>query len=69
MASENAMEIAVKNEDLLEVADLLSRNVKPTRDDFIYAVQEKSYAILELFLKDGYNINEPFRTDYPPPLA
>jgi len=69
MADENAMEIAVKNEDLLEVAALLSRNVKPTRDDFIYAIKEKSFSILELFLKDGYNINEPFRPDYPPPLA
>lgn len=63
------METAVKREDVWTIIDLLNQTVKPTTHDFVYALEQKSYTILVLFLDDGYDINEPLGTNYPPPLA
>ena len=63
------METAVKEENIHTIVDLLNKNVKPTKYEFEQAVEQKSYAILELFLDDGYDVNEPLGIGYPPPLA
>lgn len=63
------MKIAVEEESFLDIVDLLKEGTKPTKNDFVRAVEKKSFHILELFLKGGYNINEPVRDDYPPPLS
>ncbi|KAJ9638605.1 hypothetical protein H2204_004081 [Knufia peltigerae] len=68
-SSAEVMETAVKNEDLFAIIDLLNQGIKPTKHEFVNAVEQKSYSILELFLDDGYELNEPLRDDYPPPLA
>lgn len=64
-----AMRTAVKKNDLMIVIRFLDHGMKPTGWDFINAVKNRSYPIIELFLRDGYDINRYVREDWPPPLA
>ncbi|KIW85352.1 hypothetical protein Z517_00742 [Fonsecaea pedrosoi CBS 271.37] len=63
------MKFAVRNDEFMEVLDLLNEGAKPTMTDFVQAIQNKSFPILELFLNDGFDINKQVRGDYPPPLS
>ncbi|OAG44162.1 hypothetical protein AYO21_01619 [Fonsecaea monophora] len=63
------MKFAVQNDELMEVLDLLNEGAKPTMTDFVQAIQNKSFPILELFLNDGFDIKKQARDDYPPPLS
>jgi hypothetical protein len=65
----NAMQLAVLVDDLMTISELLARGVRPSPHDFLQALEQNSKAVLELFLKYGYKINDPIRDDYPPPLA
>lgn len=63
------MKFAVQTDRLLEVVDLLKEGAEPTMTDFVQAIRNKSFSILELFLNDGFDINQQIRDDYPPPLS
>lgn len=63
------MKFAVQTDRLLEVVDLLKEGAEPTMTDFVQAIRNKSFPILELFLNDGFDINQQIRDDYPPPLS
>ncbi|KIW22029.1 uncharacterized protein PV07_12569 [Cladophialophora immunda] len=63
------MKIAVQTDQLLDVVDLLREGAKPTMTDFVQAIKNKSFPILELFLNDGFDINQQIKDDYPPPLS
>ena len=65
----DAMRIAVEEDDLMIVDLFLANGMKPTGSDFVNAVKQRSYSILQLLLLDGYDINAWFRDDRPPPLA
>jgi hypothetical protein len=64
-----AVRDAIEQEDLFTVAGLLDGGYNPTPYDFEEAVQQKSFAILEMFLNAGYDINTCARSDRPPALA
>jgi hypothetical protein len=65
----DAMRAAVGKDYLLIVDLFLASGIRPTGWDFITAVKQRSYPILELLLLNGYDINEAVRDDWPPPLA
>ena len=65
----DALRIAVENNDSAMVQCLLAAGIQPTPFDFINAVEQTSYPILELMLQHGYDVNQAWRDDYPPPLA
>lgn len=63
------MRSAVQDDLFLDVVDLLKEGARPTMTDFVTAIQNKSFPILELFLQYGFMINKQVRDDYPPPLS
>src|SRR5258708_6531227 len=65
----NAMSTAIEKDYLLIVDLFLAKGIKPTGWDFICAIKQRSYPLLELLLLDGYDINACVRDDWPPPLA
>ncbi|KIX92101.1 uncharacterized protein Z520_12185 [Fonsecaea multimorphosa CBS 102226] len=65
----NAMSTAIEKNYLLIVDLFLAKGIKPTGWDIISAIKRRSYALLELLLSDGYDINTYVRDDWPPPLA
>lgn len=66
--ADDSLLAAIQQDNLLQVATLLEHS-KLLPDDFVQAVKQKSYGILELFLQHGYNINQPLGNDRPPALA
>ncbi|KIW64199.1 hypothetical protein PV04_09152 [Phialophora macrospora] len=67
--SVGAMRIAVEENELMIVDLFLANGMKPTGWDFISAVKQRSYSMLELLLLGGYDVNACVRDDWPPPLA
>jgi len=65
---QTALRIAVESENLLSVSDLLEKGIKPSIEDFVCAIRQRSYPMLQLLLLNGYQINQQLRDDYPPPL-
>lgn len=59
----------IEQNDHVRVAALLEQDCRLLPDDFVQAVRQKSYSILELFLQHGYNINEPLGRDRPSALG
>ena len=64
-----SLDAAIEEDDLPAVAALLNEDHRPTTEDFVLAIEQKSTPILDLLLQLGYDINAPVRSDYPPPLA
>lgn len=64
-----AMSIAVRGNQLLLVDLFLASGIKPTGWDFIEAVKQHSYALLDCFLNSGFDINQIVQEDRPPPLS
>jgi len=67
--SRTAMNMAIDGDDFLLVDELMGKGIKPTISNFVTAVKNQSYPILELILLGGYDINACDRIDFPPPLA
>lgn len=65
----DALRIAVENNDTSMVQSLLAAGGQPRPFEFLNAVEQASYPILELMLQHGYDPNQAWRCDYPPPLA
>jgi len=66
---QDALRVAVQDEDVILVSCFQTEGIKPTSDDFLGALGKASHPILEMFLKNGYDINSPLRDDFSPPLA
>lgn len=64
-----AMSTAVRGNQLLLVDLFLAYGIKPTGWDFIEAVKQRSYALLDCFLHSGFDINQIVQEDRPPPLS
>ena len=67
--NDRSLERAILQDDIILAATLLNEGHHPSPDDFKCAVERKSISILDLFLQDGYDINQAIRSDRPPVLA
>lgn len=60
-----AMRTVVENDYLLIVSLFLSNGIEPSCFDFCTALKNRSYAILELMLQIGFDINAADEGEYP----
>lgn len=64
----DSLGVAQENNFLDVATYLVSRGILTTIHNFIYAVQRKPYAFLQLFLDHAFNINEQINAATPPCL-